>query len=82
MKRKLSRAVGAVSGAAEAGPSGAAAPACGLLLQAKAQDLPCKESAKQAVLQSAESAAGIHDLRPVGPWPPAGTVQAKHGRVP
>ena len=35
-----------------------------------------------AVFRSPAPAEGVHDLRPVGPWPLPGTVAAKNGRVP
>ena len=36
----------------------------------------------QAVFCSGAPAVGIHDLRPLGPWPLPGTVPSKDGRVP
>ena len=36
----------------------------------------------QAVFSSEVPAIGIHDLRPLGPWPLPGTVPSKDGRVP
>ena len=33
------------------------------------------------LLEQAVAPAGFHDLWPLGPWPPAGTCAAKHGRL-
>jgi hypothetical protein len=55
---------------------------CERLLQAKVQEMPSREAAMQAVFSSEVPAIGIHDLRPLGPWPLPGTVPSKDGRVP
>ena len=39
------------------------------------------EHARQLVWQQGEPAAGLHHLAPAGPWPSAGSLQAKNGRV-
>ena len=36
----------------------------------------------QVVFSSPAPAEGLHDLRPVGPWPLPGTVPARNGRLP
>ena len=52
------------------------------MLQVKPQDLPTCEAAMAAVLQDADTAEGIHDLRPMGPWPAEGSAPPRNGRVP
>jgi hypothetical protein len=52
------------------------------LLQVKPKDQPPAEAARLAVLTDAGTVAGVHDLRPVGPWPAEGSVQVLNGRVP
>ena len=39
------------------------------------------EHARQLVWQGAEPAEGLHHLSAAGPWPAAGTLLAKNGRV-
>ena len=39
------------------------------------------EQAMQLVWQGAEPEAGFHQLAAAGPWPNAGSLQAKHGRL-
>ena len=50
--------------------------------QAKPQDLAWRESVMRAVFLDAGTVEGVHDLRPVGPWPVAGMVPPKNRRVP
>ena len=71
----------AAAAAAAAGAAGAALP-CERLLQAKVHEMPSREGAMEAVFLSEAPADGIHDLRPLGPWPLPGTVPSKDGRVP
>ncbi len=52
------------------------------LFQAKACELSATEAAMDAVFADGAPAVGIHDLRPVGPWPQPGTVLARNGQVP
>jgi hypothetical protein len=80
-KRKRPAAGGASIQPLAAGAAGAAL-SSGRLLQAKVQELPSRDVAMQAVFCSGAPAVGIHDLRPLGPWPLAGTVPPKDGRVP
>jgi ribonuclease HI len=65
-----------------AGASATALPPCERLGQAKVQELPSREAAMEVVFRSPAPAEGLHDLRPVGPWPLPGTVPARNGRVP
>ena len=39
------------------------------------------ERARQLVWQGPEPEEGLHQLAAAGPWPNAGTLQAKHGRL-
>ncbi len=55
---------------------------CERLFQAKAHELPSPEGAMEAVFPSGALEEGIHDFRPLGPWPLPGTVSPKNGRVP
>ncbi len=55
---------------------------CERLFQAKAQKLPPRDGAMEAVFLSGASEEGIHDLRPLGPWPLPGTVPLENGQVP
>ena len=81
LKRKLGGARAAATAAAGVGHQ-AEARSCEQLLQAKAHELPSQDAARQAVVGSVGPAIGIHDLRPTGLWPAAGTVAAKNGRIP
>ena len=80
LKRKLGGARAAATAAAGVGHQ-AEARSCEQLLQAKAHELPSQDAARQAVVGSVGPAIGIHDLRPTGLWPAAGTVAAKNGRI-
>jgi hypothetical protein len=88
LKRKRPAAATAAQQPAAAGGAAAAAAGaavvlpCERLFQAKAQDLPSREGAMEAVFLSEAPEEGIHDLRPLGPWPLPGTVPPKNGRVP
>jgi hypothetical protein len=85
-KRPAAAAAGlqpaAVAGAAAAADEAAAVLSCERLFQAKVQELPAREGAMEAVFLSGAPEEGIHDLRPLGPWPLPGTVPPKNGRVP
>jgi hypothetical protein len=71
IKRKAAAAVmEAALGEAEAQPS---PPACSVLLHAKEHELPGPAMARRAIEESPVPAAGIHDLRPVEPWPAMGS---------
>ena len=72
----------AAAAAAAAAAGAAAALPCERLLQAKVQEMPTREGAMEAVFRSGAPEEGIHDLRPLGPWPLPGTVPPKDGRVP
>ena len=52
------------------------------LVQVKPGGWPAAEVVRAAVLEDGSTVPGVHDLRPVGPWPPAGTCQARSGRLP
>jgi hypothetical protein len=79
IKRKAAAAVmEAALGEAEAQPS---PPACSVLLQAKEHELPGPAMARRAIEESPVPAAGIHDLRPVEPWPAMGSGVFKNGRL-
>jgi hypothetical protein len=79
LKRKAAVPVVEVAaGEVEAQP---APPACGDLLQAKERELPGPVMARRAVEESPEPAAGIHDHRPVEPWPAMGSGVVKNGRL-
>ena len=52
------------------------------LVQVKPGGWPAAEVVRAAVLEDGSTVPGVHDLRPVGPWPPAGTGQARNGRLP
>ena len=51
-------------------------------VQVKPGGWPEAEVVRAAVLEDGSTVPGVHDLRPVGPWPPAGTGQARNGRLP
>ncbi len=50
--------------------------------EVKPRDLPGTEAARLAALSDAGAEGGAHDLRPVGPWPAAGSVPVLNGRMP
>ena len=72
----------AAAAAAAAAAGAAAALPCERLLQAKVQEMPTREGAMEAIFRSGAPEEGIHDLRPLGPWPLPGSVPPKDGRVP
>ena len=53
----------------------------GDLLQLKAGEWPEDELVQTAVLEDAPCAEGVHDMRPLGPWPLAGSGAVKDGRL-
>ena len=66
------------AGAAVQAPVGLRA---GDLLQVKPGQWPTVEVVRDLVLQEPCTVPGVHDLRPAGPWPPAGTCESRNGRV-
>ena len=70
------------SGGVAAGVGESVLPPCGRLGQAKECELPSRQDAMEIVFRSQAPAEGLHDLRPVGPWPLPGTVPSRNGRVP
>ena len=51
-------------------------------LQMKPQEVPEPDAARAAVLADEATEDGIHDLKPFGPWPAAGSMPPVNGRVP
>ena len=84
-KRPSAAPVGEQAGGGPGDAIGASAvelPPCERFGQAKVHELPNREVAMQVVFSSPAPAEGLHDLRPVGPWPLPGTVPARNGRLP
>ena len=50
-------------------------------MQVKPGRWPEAEDVRAAVLADGSTVPAVHDLRPVGPWPPLGSGQARNGRL-
>ena len=75
-KRRQQQPAAAAEAALEGQPACRAAD----MLQRKPGAWPVGEMVRAAVLEDAAVADGVHELRPLGPWPPEGTGIAVNGR--
>ena len=50
-------------------------------MQVKPGNWPAMEAVREAVLDDPCTVPEVHDLRPAGPWPPAGTCESINGRL-